>query len=121
MTILKVVLFSGFYAVLNAFDATLIKNELLGIQLTSARQFFELLITPKVIMAFGMIFISALVMMKALSIHKFSLVIPIATGINFLITVGVGVLYFNDSLNVYQYSGILLILIGILVLSIVSA
>lgn len=75
------------------------------------------LIQPSVIFAFAVIFLSALVMFKALSSGAFSLVIPIATGINFIFTVAIGYYLFNDTLNLRSVIGFLLILLGILVLS----
>jgi multidrug transporter EmrE-like cation transporter len=72
----------------------------------------------KVVAAFFLIVISALVMFKALSANSFTFVVPLATGINFLLTIAVGYYLFNDQFSVVKISGIIFILTGIILLSI---
>ena len=56
-------------------------------------------------------------MFKALSFAEFTFIIPIATGINFLITILVGYFLFSEKVNYISFIGFSLILSGIIVLS----
>lgn len=105
------------YAVLNVSGAALIKIELPYHHLSSIKDYLLFLLTWRVICGFGIILLSALIMFKALSLGKFSYVIPIATGINFSLTVILGVFLFNDKLSCSSYIGLMLILSGIIVMS----
>lgn len=106
-----------FYAVFNVSGAALIKTEIPHHQLNSFNSYLHFLFTWRVISGFAVIMVSALIMFKALSLGQFSSVIPIATGINFSLTVLLGVLLFNDKLTMFSYLGLSLILGGILVMS----
>jgi len=105
------------YALMNSFGASLIKSQLQTIELKSFHSYIVLLLNIKVIIGFSLIFISALVLFKALSLGSFSLIVPLSTGINFLCTTAIGYFLFNDKLNFYQYVGLVLILSGILFIS----
>ncbi len=113
----KIIIFCTLYAILNVFGATLIKKELINKNLNKISDYLNLLQEFKVIGAFIVIFLSALVMFKTLSLGKFSIIIPMATGINFLITIGVGVLVFKDKIGIVQLIGIILIIAGIIAVS----
>mgnify|MGYP007002409777 CR=1 FL=1 len=63
---------------------------------------------------------SALVMFKALSSGSFSQIIPLATGINFMLTVAAGVWILKDKIDVMSYLGFVFILTGIILLSLSS-
>jgi uncharacterized membrane protein len=106
------------YALLNSIGASIIKNQLQTVQLISIRSYINILFNIKVICGFGLIFISALVLFKALSIGKFSLVVPLSNGINFISTIIIGYFFFQDRLNMYQTFGLFLIITGILFISI---
>jgi len=110
------------YAGLNVLGAGIIKNELLVLQtngnaLSSPLDYLSFVFRLKVILGFITIFIAALVMFKALSLQNFSIIGPVATGFNFLLTVFVGILFFNDKISFGQYIGLFLIITGIVVLS----
>ena len=64
-----------------------------------------------------MIILSALSLFKALSTNNFSLIIPIANGINFILTVMLGYYLFQDKLSFMSFVGFVLIIGGIVVLS----
>lgn len=109
------------YAVLNVSGAALIKIELPSHHLSSIKDYLLFLSTWRVICGFGIILISALIMFKALSLGKFSYVIPVATGINFSFTVLLGVFLFNDKMSFASYIGLAFILSGIIMMSLKSA
>ena len=78
----------------------------------------RLLFEPQVIAAFALIFLSMLVIFKALSLANFSFVIPVSAGVNFLLTVIAGYFIFKDQLNYVSFIGFALIISGILLLSV---
>jgi multidrug transporter EmrE-like cation transporter len=106
------------YAALNVSGAALIKWQLRGKSLTTWNEWFKFLMNPPFVLAFMLIVISALSLFKALSTANFSLIIPIANGVNFLLTIGVGYYLFQDKLSLFSFLGFILIISGIIVLSI---
>lgn len=117
MNFIPVVIYSIVYAALNVTGAALIKMELKGTKLNGLSEYFFFLFRLRVIAGFAVVFISALVLIKALSIAKISLVNPVATGVNFMFTLAVGYLLFEERIGWAHYIGLLLILIGILIIS----
>ena len=118
---IKAVLFCLLYALLNVAGAAIIKYTLQGRKLANMNEWINFLFTPQVIGAFALIFVSALVMFKALSAANFTFVIPISAGINFILTVIVGYYLFKDNLNLVSFMGFGLIIFGIILLSVNSA
>jgi len=118
---LKPVFFCLFYAIFNVSGAAFIKKEIINHDLKSIRGYINFLLTWKVLIGFFLIVISALIMFKALSLGSFSYVIPVATGINFLLTVTLGVFIFNDKFCIFSYIGLVLIITGIILMSIRTA
>jgi multidrug transporter EmrE-like cation transporter len=114
---IPVVIYSIIYAALNVSGAALIKTELKTTQLSGLKEYFFFLFRFRVIAGFGVVFLSALVLIKALSIAKISLVNPVATGVNFMFTLVVGYFLFNERITISHYIGLVLILCGILVIS----
>jgi multidrug transporter EmrE-like cation transporter len=114
---IPVVLYSIVYAALNVSGAALIKTELKGSKLTGISEYFFFLFRFRVIAGFAVVFLSALVLIKALSIAKISLVNPIATGVNFMFTLVVGYFLFEERIGWIHYIGLILILTGILIIS----
>jgi multidrug transporter EmrE-like cation transporter len=106
------------YAVLNVCGAAIIKYQLKGIKLAEWNDWLKLLFNIPFIAAFALIILSALALFKALSLNPFSVVIPIATGLNFILTIAVGYFMFQDKLSILSYVGFFLIIGGVLVLSI---
>lgn len=111
--ILPIIFYCSLYAVLNITGATLIKKELLVFKLDTAMNYVYFLFRPFVMLGFSIILMSAIVMFKALSLSKFSLILPISTGINFVLALFIGTLVFQERLNPYQYLGVLCIMGGI--------
>jgi multidrug transporter EmrE-like cation transporter len=105
------------YSILNVSGAALIKLKLKGQVLTAFMDWVQFLLNIQVILAFIFIFTSALVMFKALSSAPFSFTVPVATGINFALTLTVGHFIFKDQLNLLSFFGFTLILSGIILLS----
>ena len=116
----KAVLYCALYALLNVSGAALIKWNLKGKTLSSLNQWINLLLNVQVICAFGLIFISMLVIFKALSTANFTFVIPVSAGINFIFTVIAGYYIFKDQMSLASFAGFALIISGILLLSINS-
>jgi multidrug transporter EmrE-like cation transporter len=117
MNFLPVVLYSLIYAALNVSGAALVKSELQTYKLGVLKDYVMLLFRWKVIAGFSIILISALVLFKALSMAKFSVVNPVASGINFVFTLGVGYFVFSDRISWGHIVGLVLILSGILIIS----
>jgi len=112
---LNAIFYSGLYAIFNVTGAALIKSELKNRSLTNMKDYLDLLLTVKVIAGFIIIFLSALIFFKALSLQKFSIVVPIANGLNFCITLAVGYFFFSEKLSVLSILGLLFIITGVLI------
>ena len=111
------ILYILLYATFNVCGAAIVKLQLKQTSLAGWQDWLTLFFNGYFIIAALFIVFSALAMFKALSGSQFSFVIPIATGINFLLTVGVGYFLFQDRLSVVSYIGIIFIIAGILLLS----
>ena len=117
---MKAVIYCALYAFLNVSGAAIIKWNLKGKVLTNVNQWLNVLFNVQVICAFALIFVSMLVIFKALSSANFTFVIPVSAGINFILTVIAGYFIFKDQLSLASYIGFTLIISGILLLSINS-
>ena len=115
---LKPIVYCFLYALLNVSGAAIIKWKLKGKVLSTFNDWVNLLLDIKVIGAFALIFVSALLLFKALSEANFSFVIPVSAGINFILTVIAGYYIFNDQLSIVSFAGFVLIITGIILLSI---
>ena len=115
---IKASAFCLFYAMLNVSGAAIIKWKLKGRVLNEFSDWVQFLFSPHVIGAFTLIFVSALVLFKALSLGNFTYIIPVSVGINFLLTVITGYLIFSDQLTLISFIGFCLIIGGIILLSI---
>lgn len=120
MKLLSIFIYCGLYALLNVSGAALIKDCLKNTVLTDFKDWISFLFQSKVILGLVIIFASALIMFKALSVGRFSSVIPIATGINFVLTVLIGYFFFKDVINNQIILGFLLIILGIIIISLNS-
>jgi multidrug transporter EmrE-like cation transporter len=108
------------YALLNVTGAAIIKWNLKGKVLTNFNEWISLLLNFQVIGAFVLIFLSMLTIFKALSVANFTFVIPVSSGINFVLTVIAGYFIFKDHLNMISFIGFTLIISGIILLSLNS-
>jgi multidrug transporter EmrE-like cation transporter len=115
---LPVVFYSILYAAINVSGAALIKSDLKAKSLESFTDYFLFLIRWRVVAGFALVFLSAIILIKALSIAKISLVNPMATGINFGFTLIAGYFVFNERIGLPHYLGLAFILCGILIISI---
>ena len=113
----RTILYILLYAAFNVTGAALIKWQLKGRSLETIGEWLKLILNIPFVMAFLLIILSALVFFKALSTNSFSLIIPIATGINFILTIGVGYYLFHDKLSTLSFVGFILIIGGIILLS----
>lgn len=118
---IKATIFCILYAVLNVTGAAIIKWNLKGKVLNEFGQWVNFLLNVQVIGAFSLIFISALVIFKALSTAAFTFVIPVSSGINFVFTLVAGYFIFKDRINFISYFGFAMILSGIIILSLNNA
>ncbi len=116
----KAVLYCALYALLNVSGAAIIKWNLKGKVLTSVNHWLNLLLNLQVICAFALIFVSMLVIFKALSSANFTFVIPVSAGINFILTIIAGYYIFKDQLSLASFIGFTLIISGIILLSVNS-
>ena len=114
---IKASVFCLLYALLNVSGAAIIKWKLKGKVLNEFNDWMRFLFSFHVIGAFILIFISALVLFKALSLGNFTYIIPVSVGINFILTVIAGFLIFSDKINLISVVGFCLIISGILLLS----
>jgi multidrug transporter EmrE-like cation transporter len=117
---IKAVVICFLYALFNVSGTTLIKWNLRGRVLTTFNEWLQFLLHFQVIAAFAIIFGSALILFKALSSGAFTFIIPVAVGINFILTVLAGYYIFKDQLNAVSFIGFSLIISGIVLLSINS-
>jgi multidrug transporter EmrE-like cation transporter len=111
------ILYVLLYAAFNVSGAALIKWQLRGKSLATLNEWLTFLINLPFVVAFVLIILSALALFKALSTNNFSLIIPIATGINFILTIGVGYYLFQDKLSFLSFIGFILIISGVIILS----
>jgi len=116
----KAVLYCALYALLNVAGAAIIKYNLKGKMLTNVNQWINLLLNVQVIGAFALIFVSMLLIFKALSSANFTFVIPVSAGINFILTIIAGYYIFKDQLSLASFVGFTLIISGIILLSVNS-
>jgi multidrug transporter EmrE-like cation transporter len=119
--LIKAVLYCFLYALLNVSGAAIIKWNLKGKVLNAFSDWLQFLLSIQVIGAFVVIFVSALVMFKALSAANFTFVIPVSAGINFILTIVAGYYIFKDQLSLASFIGFALIISGIILLSINNA
>lgn len=117
---IKTLIYILLYAAFNVSGAALIKLQLKGKTLTNFSDWFSFVFNLPFIISFALIIISALALFKALSTNNFSLIIPLATGINFILTIGVGYYLFQDKLSIESFVGFALIISGIIVLSLTN-
>ncbi|MCP2045736.1 hypothetical protein [Pontibacter sp. HSC-36F09] len=113
----RTILYILLYAAFNVSGAALIKWQLKGKSLETLNEWLKLVLNLPFIAAFLLIIFSALAFFKALSTNSFSLIIPIATGVNFILTIGVGYYLFQDRLSTLSFIGFIFIISGILILS----
>lgn len=116
----KAVLYCALYALLNVSGVAIIKYNLKGRTLNTVNEYISVLLNIQVIAAFALIFLSMLVIFKALSTGNFTFVVPVSTGINFILTIIAGYYIFKDQLSLASFIGFTLIISGILILSLNS-
>lgn len=109
--------FCFLYALLNVTGAAMIKWHLKNKRLLVFSDWIKFIFNYEIIVAFFIIFLSALVLFKSLSTSDFSFVIPVANGINFSLTILIGYFFFKDQINYISLIGFFLILSGIFLLS----
>ncbi|MCC6600114.1 MAG: hypothetical protein IT223_05520 [Crocinitomicaceae bacterium] len=105
------------YASMSVLGATLIKSRVTGYGLHQPSDYLRFLFEPRVISGMFVIFLSALVLFKALSVGDFNFVIPLSAAINFILTALIGTLVFNEKAGWTTIGGIALILGGIILLN----
>ena len=114
----RTLLYILLYAVFNVSGAAFIKWQLRDKQLFTLQDWLKLIFNVPFLASFLLIVFSALSLFKALSTNHFSLIIPLATGINFILTIAIGYYLFKDKLSLFSIFGFLLIIGGIIILSI---
>ncbi len=114
----KAIILCLLYAFFNVTGAAIIKNIIKGKSLNTFAEWIKFLFNAQVILALALVFLSALILFKALSSGSFSMVIPVAVGINFIFTIAIGYFIFKDQLNLASFIGFTLIISGIILLSV---
>jgi multidrug transporter EmrE-like cation transporter len=117
MATFRLILVCALYACMNVAGAALIKRQIARQTLDDAKDFIRLLMAPTVIVGFVFVFVSALVVFKALSMGRLNFVIPVANGINFVLTFAVGLFLFGERIRLVSVCGMALILGGIVLMS----
>jgi uncharacterized membrane protein len=112
-----IIIYCTLYAILNVAGAGIIKYRIHEKPLLNFTDWLKFLLQVHVLFAFFLIFLSALIMFKALSAGHFSITIPIATGINFIFTVLVGYFIFKNHITIETIFGCLLIIVGVFIVS----
>jgi multidrug transporter EmrE-like cation transporter len=108
------------YASLNVLGTVTIKSALTGKTLNSVQDYFWFLLYWKTILGLFFVFTSALVVFKALSVAKMTYILPLSTGINFLLIFLIGTFIFKEEQNMYSFLGAGFVIVGIFLLSIKS-
>lgn len=114
---IKTIFYVLLYATLNVSGAAWIKWQLRDKNLSTVNEWQSLIFNIQFVLAFLLIVFSALALFKALSINNFSLIIPLATGINFILTITLGYYLFQDKLSTLSFLGFMLIIGGIIIIS----
>ena len=117
MQISKFTLYATLYAVFNVAGATLIKHKLGASSVSSVRDFILFLMSAQTILALCLIVVSMFFSIKVLSLASFSAAVPYLTGINFILTLMVGIFIFSERLIPIGYIGVFLIFIGVVCVS----
>ncbi len=106
------------YASLNVLGTVTIKSALGTRSLNSFNDYFWFLLYWKTILGLFFVFSSALVVFKALSMAKMTYILPVSTGINFLMIFCIGIFVFKEAQTTYSLVGASFVLAGIFFLSI---
>lgn len=109
----KIVIYAFLYAIFNVSGAVIMKSKLLTNKVETVHEFLIFLMDIKILGAIGLIFISMFFTIKAFSLGKMSEIIPILTGVNFVVTIIFGYFIFHNSISAIHYVGIFLIFCGI--------
>ena len=117
MQISKFTLYAILYAVFNVAGATIIKHKLGTSSVSNVRDFILFLMSAQTILALCFIFVSMFFSIKVLSLASFSAAVPYLTGINFILTLMVGIFVFGERLIPIGYIGVILIFIGVVFVS----
>ena len=105
------------YAILNASGTALIKSTATEYNLINLSSYINILLDIRIVAGIALNFSSMLIIIKALSMERFTYVFPVAIGINFVVTIIIGYVVFGERLDIDMLSGILLILLGIFIMS----
>lgn len=122
MNKILVFILAASYASLSVLGATLIKvtlnswgRESKG--LNGFKDYFSFLFELKVFLGMAIIFCSALVLFKALSLGGFNYVLPMSAAINFILTALIATYFFGEDFDWTNLVGISLIVAGVFVLN----
>jgi multidrug transporter EmrE-like cation transporter len=122
MNKMLVFILASAYASLSVLGATLIKLTLNswgreGKGLNGFKDYFSFIFELKVFFGMAIIFVSALVLFKALSLGGFNYVLPMSAAINFILTAIIATYFFGEDFDWTNLVGITLIVGGVFVLN----
>lgn len=112
----NIILFSCLYALCNVTGAAVIKSQLLVSKVVTVKDFFVFFLDIKIMLGMLCILVSMYFSIRALALGNFSSVVPVLTGVNFLITIVIGYFFFKENITLVGYVGVLFIIIGIYLL-----
>jgi multidrug transporter EmrE-like cation transporter len=117
LSFIIVVVYCLAYAICNVSGAALIKMQLQETSPVEFQDYIWFMLKPRVIAGFAVVFLSSMILIKALSLSKISLINSMSTGMNYSLTLIMGYFLFQDRLTLVHYIGIVLILVGVFVIT----
>lgn len=120
MNVFGLIAYSFVYALFNVAGAAFVKSQIQGGAhvFNGFGDYLDFLFKWKTILGLGLVFLSALILFKALSLYEFTRVVPLSIGINFILTAALGYFWFHESLQLMKLSGMGLILTGSILIAI---
>lgn len=105
------------YALFNVIGVSILKSQLSSESLKNTQSYLLYIFSGKVLIGLLLIFISMFFALKVLSFKSILVANPLFVSGNFLITILVSILYFNNSLTIFNLIGMVLIIVGVIFIS----
>ena len=100
----------------NLIGTAIIKSKVSEVEFHSFLEFVKLIFSFKVVFGITLIGLGFVTMIFILKTIDFSVLIPIASGISFILSTFIGVYYFKEKFGPSLFIGLLFILIGIYII-----
>ena len=105
------------YALFNVIGVSILKSQLSSESLKNTQSYLLYILSGKVLIGLLLIFISMFFALKVLSFKSILVANPLFVSGNFLITILVSILYFNNVLTILNLIGMALIIVGVFFIS----